>query len=167
MAATVTALTMALRRMQQRDAVGYQRWLRARVLAQGVTVAAFVFAGVQEYGAGVLTGAGPAASSSSSPTDPNTPAPAPGSSSADPRDPAGLRGPRRSAQEAREFARRLRAAEEAHAADEAMRSGESPAGSGGIETGYGAEVKTHEPRRPEKGHEGGGWLSWIGLGKSK
>ncbi|EJD05300.1 uncharacterized protein FOMMEDRAFT_131868 [Fomitiporia mediterranea MF3/22] len=56
MIATVGALTMALKRMQQRDAVGYQRWLRARVLAQGLTIVAIVVAGVQEMGVGVLTG---------------------------------------------------------------------------------------------------------------
>lgn len=56
MLATVGALSIAFKRMQQRDAVGYQRWLRARVLAQGLTIVAIVVAGVQEMGVGVLTG---------------------------------------------------------------------------------------------------------------
>lgn len=119
MVATVTALTMALRRMQQRDAVGYQRWLRARVLAQGITVAAFVLAGVQEFGPGVITGGGSAAGSASGAATTST--------TMDPRAPAGTRPPPNRAQDRREFERRLRAAEEAHAAEEAVRSGESPA----------------------------------------
>ena len=56
MLATVGALSMAFKRMQQRDGVGYQRWLRARVVAQGLTIVAIVAAGVQEMGVGVLTG---------------------------------------------------------------------------------------------------------------
>ena len=47
--ATCGALGMAVRRMHQRDAAGYQRWLRARVVAQGLTVVAIVMAGLKEY----------------------------------------------------------------------------------------------------------------------
>ena len=35
--------------MQARDSEGYQRWLRARVVAQGLTVVAIVAAGVKEW----------------------------------------------------------------------------------------------------------------------
>lgn len=88
MIATVGALTMALKRMQQRDAVGYQRWLRARVVAQGLTIVAIVVAGVQEMGVGVLTGnAKPVA------PPPTTP------------------------WESREFEKRLKEAEEVHRAE--------------------------------------------------
>jgi len=50
MLATCGALGMAFRRLHQRDSAGYQRWLRARVLAQGLTVVAIVAAGMQEFG---------------------------------------------------------------------------------------------------------------------
>ncbi|KLO07835.1 hypothetical protein SCHPADRAFT_909119 [Schizopora paradoxa] len=56
MIATCGALGMAFRRLHQRDSTGYQRWLRARVLAQGLTVVAIVFAGVQEFGTGAFMG---------------------------------------------------------------------------------------------------------------
>ena len=35
--------------MQARDSVGYQRWLRARVVAQGLTIVAIVYAGIKEW----------------------------------------------------------------------------------------------------------------------
>jgi len=54
--ATCGALGMAFRRLHQRDSVGYQRWLRARVLTQGLTIVAIVAAGVQEWGMGALSG---------------------------------------------------------------------------------------------------------------
>ncbi len=54
MIATCGALGMAFRRLHQRDSIGYQRWLRARVLAQGLTVVAIVAAGVQEFGTGAF-----------------------------------------------------------------------------------------------------------------
>lgn len=174
MAATVTALTMALRRMQQRDAVGYQRWLRARVLAQGITVAAFVLAGVQEFGPGVLTGQGTSSSHStvdsaavgsasiatSSPSS-ETMSDKINFATVDPRAPAGTRVAGRSTQEAREFARRLRKAEEAHAAEEAAaQTGESfSSASAGTVVSSSGNGKNKE--------KGGGWLSWIGLGRSK
>ena len=85
MLATVGALSVAFKRMQQRDAVGYQRWLRARVLAQGLTIVAIVVAGVQEMGVGVLTG-------NARPVAP----------------------PPTSAWESAEFEKRLKGAEEAH-----------------------------------------------------
>ena len=47
---------MAFRRLNQGDSAGYQRWLRARVLAQGFTIVAIVAAGVQEFGPGVFKG---------------------------------------------------------------------------------------------------------------
>ncbi|TDL19441.1 hypothetical protein BD410DRAFT_792047 [Rickenella mellea] len=47
--ATCGALGMAFKRMQQRDSMGYQRWLRARVVAQGLTIVAIVWAGVKEW----------------------------------------------------------------------------------------------------------------------
>lgn len=90
MLATVASLTIAFKRMQERDAVGYQRWLRARVLAQGLTIVAIVVAGVQEMGVGVLTGGARTAAAAVPPTSP---------------------------WESREFEKRLKQAEEAHRAE--------------------------------------------------
>lgn len=56
MVATCGALAMAFKRLNQRDSVGYQRWLRARVLAQGFTIAAIVAAGFSEFGTDVFKG---------------------------------------------------------------------------------------------------------------
>lgn len=82
---------MAFRRMHQRNAEGYQRWLRARVVAQGFTVIAIIVAGAGQW---------------VKKTDDQGTVTRPSSE-----------------KETRAFESRLRAAEEAHAAETMLRTG--------------------------------------------
>lgn len=135
MIATVGALSMAFKRMQQRDAVGYQRWLRARVLAQGLTIAAIVLAGVQEMGVGVLTG-------NARPVAP----------------------PPTSAWESVEFEKRLKGAEEAHRLESGAASvtgiPSSTSASPPPTVSSGAQASSPPPQTPPSSV-----LSWLGFSR--
>ncbi|KAL5520737.1 RCF1 [Sanghuangporus sanghuang] len=136
MAATVGALTMALKRMQQRDAVGYQRWLRARVVAQGLTIVAIIVAGVQEMGPGVLYGN----------ARPATPPPT-------------------SPWESAQFEKRLKEAEEAHNVETSVtpsnvRSAASPVPKAS------PIVQAAEAAVPPPQTNSSSWSSWFGVGKN-
>ncbi|KAI5120032.1 hypothetical protein M0805_004660 [Coniferiporia weirii] len=141
MLATAGTLTVAFRRMQQRDAVGYQRWLRARVVAQGLTIVAIVFAGVQEMGMGVLTG-------NARPTAP----------------------PPTSAFESREFEKRLKQAEEAHRIDETVKSAlaQNAAAKNKDDSNAAPSPPTPTPASPAPPAPStppSSWSSWLGWSK--
>jgi hypothetical protein len=161
MLATCVALGMAFRRMQQRDSAGYQRWLRARVLAQGVTVAAIVVAGMSEFGEVRArkreekeTGAGAA---------------------------GGVAGAVASASEQRAFEKRMKEAEEAHNTEVLLTTGSSIAGTvsaeralrtspsyptGTDERSAGAPGSTPTSAPNSNPNSKSSWLSWLGLSKS-
>lgn len=150
--ATCGALGMAFKRMNERDALGYQRWLRARVLAQGLTIVAIVVAGVQEVGMGALTG------------QMKRVAP-----------------PATSVGETREFKKRLKEAEEAHRVETLItaRSNRSTpattqrtpaaqeernfAPNSGASSGPG---HTHSPSQQPSSSRSSSWLAWLGLRRS-
>ena len=136
MAATVAALTMAFKRMQQRDAAGYQRWLRARVVAQGLTIVAIIVAGVQEMGPGVLYG-------NSRPAAP----------------------PPTSPWEHAQFEKRLKEAEEAHDDEtgDAMPSSVRPVASKAPEIS--PIVQAADAVVPPPQSSSSSWLSWFGGGR--
>ncbi|THG99441.1 hypothetical protein EW145_g7267 [Phellinidium pouzarii] len=135
MIVTAGTLTMAFKRMQQRDAVGYQRWLRARVLAQGLTIVAIVYAGVQEMGMGVLTGK----------TRPAVPPPT-------------------SAYESREFEKRLKDAEEAHRIEEIVKdaSAHTSLNNG---TNISTKAPASAPSVLSTSSSSSSWTSWLGWSK--
>ena len=139
---------MAFRRMNQRDAVGYQRWLRARVLAQGLTIVAIVVAGVQEVGMGALTGQLKA-----------------------------VQPPATTEHDTRGFERRLREAEEAHNAETmtATGAGGGGAAAAGVKTSGLADTPSPVQRDDvNRGYpsvpststsQSSSWLSWFGTSR--
>lgn len=137
MVATVGALSVAFKRMQQRDTIGYQRWLRARVLAQGLTIVAIVVAGVQEVGVGVLTGNAYKKKQQVTAAD-------------------------SAPWEHQEFEKRLRAAEEAHRVEsgETVLSGSSAMDTSVPSPTSGAEAITSSEN--DKAKSGSSWSSWLG-----
>lgn len=139
MLATCGALGMAFKRMNQRDAIGYQRWLRARVLAQGLTIVAIVVAGVQEVGMGALTGQLKAAQP-----------------------------PATTDHETRGFERRLREAEEAHKTETIVAStgAISPStGAGSASTTSRAFSDDKDVRPSSAPPSQSSWLSWLGISR--
>lgn len=161
MLATCGALGMAFKRMNERDAMGYQRWLRARVLAQGLTIVAIVVAGVQEMGVGVLRGRAGAAVAATAAPPPH---------------------------ESQDFARRLREAEEAHRLETEVAAGKGMSGSppwanGDANPGKRASVVTANANQGSEGKaprnskipeapqssslssSSSSWLAWLGLSK--
>ena len=147
MVATVGALSIAFKRMQQRDTIGYQRWLRARVLAQGLTIVAMVVAGVQESGIGVLTGnafqKGQQQQNSVS-LDKAT-----------------------AEWEHQEFEKRLKAAEEAHSIEsgdvgKARTFVPPPATTGTVQSTNVPPSSTTDAGTVKGNGSSSGWLSWLG-----
>ncbi|KAH8112292.1 hypoxia induced protein conserved region-domain-containing protein [Phellopilus nigrolimitatus] len=146
MVATAGALGIAFKRMHQRDSVGYQRWLRARVLAQGLTIVAIVAAGVQEMGVGVLTGN----------AHPSIPPPT-------------------SAYEHKEFEKRLKEAEEAHHIESSVKSTGAGASGAGTGTENVSSVADSGPKppgsvsraasAPSSQSASSSWSSWLGWPK--
>lgn len=137
MLATCGALGMAFKRMNQRDAIGYQRWLRARVLAQGLTIVAIVVAGVQEVGMGALTGQLKAAQP-----------------------------PATTEHETRGFERRLREAEEAHKTETIVAStGAISPSTGAASTSSRAFSDDTDTRPSSVPPSQSSWLSWLGISR--
>lgn len=137
MLATCGALGMAFKRMNQRDAIGYQRWLRARVLAQGLTIVAIVVAGVQEVGMGALTGQLKAAQP-----------------------------PATTEHEMRGFERRLREAEEAHKTETIVAStGAISPSTGAASTSSRAFSDDKDTRPSSVPPSQSSWLSWLGISR--
>ena len=124
--ATCGALGMAFRRMHQRNSEGYQRWLRARVVAQGFTVIAIIVAGAGQW---------------VKKTDDQGTVTRPSSE-----------------KETRAFESRLRAAEEAHAAETMLRAGTVVEPTTPPEPNTLNQNSSSSPPPPKSS-----WSSWFGI----
>lgn len=140
---------IALAKMQKRDAKGYQRWLRARVLAQGITVVAIIGAGVKEWDKFQFLGKKEGQKGSG----------------------RVIRAHQNSLEDQKEFEERMKAAEEAHRAESAIsaQSLNSQAKSGAkVVSEQVAQKSQATAEQSDRPKSWSSWSSWFGVfSKSK
>ncbi|OCH94604.1 hypothetical protein OBBRIDRAFT_789080 [Obba rivulosa] len=142
MALTVFALTGAIIQSRRRNPTSMNHWLRARIVAQGLTIAIVVAYAYRVIPARPADG-------------PLPPSPAAARANADAED------------ERRAFATRLRAAEEEHAAFESARTAGSAAGPAATPPAHPVGVSSAPTEKgrtdtQDTGKGRSGWASWLG-----